>query len=190
MRKEYGKALRQTFALKMKQAFPEFDAVRLKSRYVMPGASVFLWVPYEPLHCWIILEPHHKREQFAVNIGWSSRARFPELMVMPTPVEPANFEVTAALDECVFRLRNVGESNEHWFELPDPLLEGLRQTDPNVLMAKAQESERPVTREQALVNVPPRVREAIVLVARSGVPYLQRVAEFRKSRGTSRPLGG
>ena len=185
MRKEYGKALREMFATEMQQVFPAFESVRLKSRFVAPGERLFRWVPYEPLHCWVILEPHHKYEQFVLNIGWSNRARFPELPVRSPFVEPTDFEATASLDECVFRIRGVGETTEHWFELPDPLLEGLRQTDPDVLMAKMEESEKPVTREQALVDVPPRVREAIALLADVGVPYLRRVAEFRRSHELS-----
>ena len=180
MRKEYGKALRELFAAEVKRAFPEFEAVGVKSRFVAPGERVFRWVPYEPLHCWIVLETHHKYEQFAVSIGWSNRARFPELPARPSLVDPADFEATASLDECVFRIRGVDQTTEHWFELPDPMLEGLRQTDPEVLVAKLEESERPVTREQALVDVPPRVREAIALIAAEGVPYLRRVAEFHR----------
>jgi hypothetical protein len=186
MRKEYGKAVRDMFAAELKRAFPAFDAVRVNSRYVVPGERLFRWIPYDPLHCWIILEPHHKYEQFAVNIGWSNQARFPELTVRPTPVDPSDFEGTAALDECVVRVRAVGESNERWFELPDPMLEGLRETDPDVLIAKMEESEQPVSREQALVDVASRVAEAIALLADAGIPYLQRVAEFRKARDMSR----
>jgi hypothetical protein len=66
------------------------------------------------------------------------------------------------------------------------MLEGLRETDPDVLIAKMEESEQPVSREQALVDVASRVAEAIALLADAGIPYLQRVAEFRKARDMSR----
>lgn len=175
MRKEYGAALRRGFTTALRAAFPEFEPVALQSMYVFPGERLFRWVPFEPLHCWIILVPGRTGgESFSVEIAWSARARFPELSMRPSPETSGG-----SRDEHALRIRRPSDPAEVWWRLPDPVLDTIesgRAPDELVLRAAVE----PIPAARAAADVAPGIAEAIELLRVWGVPYLQRIAAERR----------
>jgi hypothetical protein len=92
VRKEYGKALREQFAARMKQQLPQFQPVTVKhpssTKYAWwTGERVFRWIAKDSVHCFIILVPTPKgADEFTVEVGWSTLGRYPELTQRPGDV--------------------------------------------------------------------------------------------------------
>jgi hypothetical protein len=184
MRKEYGKALRQLFTERLREELPEFDAVRITSRYLFPGERAFRWVPQEPLHCWIILSPDGKgREAFRVEIGWSLQARFPELSMRPSPIDPSDFEAAAAESECVIRVASLRQRIDAAWELPDPGLSALEAgAGTDDVLAGLRRSLEPIDAARAHADVSPLVDDAIAALRDDGMPFLHRLVAYWRLR--------
>jgi hypothetical protein len=177
MRKEYAKALRDAFAKRMREDVPQFELQRVASDYVIPGERLFRWIPVEPIHCWVILKPDAKgREAFTVEVGWSTRGRFPELSMRPTPLaSPAQPEALER-DECVARLPELRVGEDRWWTLPDPAVE--RPGDLAALVASLE----PISASAARQAVAPLVDDAVAAVREYGVPYLRKFVDAYQAR--------
>jgi hypothetical protein len=182
MRKEYGKALRDAFAERMREDVPEFEPQHVASDYVFPGERLFRWIPVEPIHCWVILKPDAKgREAFTVELGWSTRGRFPQLSMRPTPLASPTQPEAFERDECVARLSELRDGQDRWWSLPDPAVE--RPGDLDALVASLE----PIAASAAQQAVAPLVDDAVAAVREYGMPYLRKFVDAYQSRRGGSP---
>ncbi|MFO1318635.1 MAG: hypothetical protein U1F52_03385 [Burkholderiales bacterium] len=169
MRKEYGQALRKLFEADLIAAAPGWEAVPVKSMYLFPGERAFRRVVSDAMHLWCVLVPDAKVDRFAVDIGWSRRARFPELSMRPSAGEP---RTALSRDEFFCRLGKLAHGYDYWwvfepFHLPASTDEMARQL-------------APVPAAEARARVAPMVIDAIAALKLHGEPYL---AEAVRARG-------
>jgi len=166
MRKEYGNALRKLFAAQMKQGLPRFGEVKVKSVYAAPGERAYRWIAREPIHCWIVLSPDPKDyDQFHVLIGWSKRARYPELSMIPSGLRPTPDRAEFAQDEYLIRLPDL------WTPLDTPWV--VREIRALTSVQDLQAGMAPISPDQALKDVAPLVNDAIERLKTYGLPYLE-----------------
>jgi hypothetical protein len=178
MRKEYGKELRTLFPKRLREVAPEFEPARVSSTYLFAGERAFRWVPFEPVHCWIILSPSAKGHQaFTVEVGWSVYARFPELGMRPTPLPSLDAATAYPREECVVRVKELRTDQDQFWHLPDPAVE-----NPGDMQALIRSLE-PLPADDARAAVAPLVEEAISATVEHGLPYLKRFVEWYSSHG-------
>lgn len=176
MRKEYGKALRDTFDREMKARLPAFNLLRSKSMYIFPGERVYYRIPRDPIYCLIILVPSRKdTDEFTIEIGWSKLGRFPESLrpslQLPTATR-TEFEQT----EYVCRLSYFWTRQDVWWRVgATAKLDILNPKDQmEALMARV----KPVSPEEAQAAVQGPVEDAIEKLRVHAIPYLD---EFARS---------
>jgi hypothetical protein len=176
MRKEYGKQLRSLFLKRLREAAPEFEPTRVTSKYLFPGERAFRWIPFEPLHCWIILTPSLKgHESFTVEVGWSVHRRFPELGMRPSLMPSLDAATAYSRDECVARVKELRGDTDHFWQLPDPAVE-----NPGDLQALLQSMES-VSADEARAVIEPLVTDAIAVTVKHGLPFLKGFVEWYSS---------
>lgn len=170
MRKELGKALKEVFTRSMAAELPRFRETPVKSMYLNPGERVFEWAPGGAKRLFVLLVPHPKGgDQFTVELGWSTLGRFPELGMRPSRLPPMRSEEFREA-EYICRLGEAAGGSDKWWSLE-------RSAAPAVSVAgalaalQAQVAPLPAAEARALVQEP--VAEAMGLLQRSGVPYLE-----------------
>lgn len=169
MRKEYGNALRKLFSAQMKQVLPRFKEVKVKSVYCAPGERAYRWIVSEPTHCWIVLSPDLKGyDRFHVLIGWSKRARYPEVSMIPCAEQPTPDHAEFAYDEYLIRLPSL------WTTIDTPWV--VREFRVLTSAEDLQASMVPISPEQALNDVTPLVNDAISRLQTQGLSYLETFA--------------
>jgi hypothetical protein len=116
MKKEYGAALRKLFAEQMRACFPEFVETKVNSRLFIPGDRAYVSASPTGTWLWIVLSPHWKgAEEFTVHIGWSRKARYPELSAVPSAIRPNAGGNEREHEEYMTRLPYLWESRpEYW----------------------------------------------------------------------------
>ena len=78
MYKEYSRALRTLFELRLKETFPEYSRYKGKSEWLSSGERAYRSEVHSGLYVWIILMPSDRDTQvFAIEVGWSYGAEFP-----------------------------------------------------------------------------------------------------------------
>ncbi len=177
MRKEYGKALRDSFESAMKQHLPDYRPAKVKSMYVGPGERPFCWNPGGAVHCYVILVPSPKgSEEFTVDLAWSIHGRFPELGMRPSG-RATRDRTEFGQDEFACRLGSLWTTQDVWWGLSDadPFEDALSL---KALIARS----KPLTPAEALDAVQPRVQDAMEKLQTHGIPYL---SEFAGSRTAS-----
>ncbi|MET0026548.1 MAG: hypothetical protein ABW101_02830 [Candidatus Thiodiazotropha sp.] len=166
MKKEYGKALRQLFARRMKADLPQFRETKVKSLYLFPGERAYLWAVSEQLHCWVVLSPSPKDyDEFTLLIGWSTHGRYPELSCIPSMQSPTADRAEFAKHEYLIRLPMLWTDKGDWWVVR-PFKPARSNKD---LLAQV----APIAPDEALRQTQPRVDEAIEQLKSHGIPYLQ-----------------
>jgi len=166
MRKEYGAVLRKLFSAQMKQFLPQFEENKVESIYCAPGERAYRWIAHDPIHCWIVLSPDLKGyDQFHVLIGWSKRARYPELSMIPCAESPTPDHAEFAKDEFLIRLPSL------WTQIDTPWV--VRAFQAPASIEEFQTSLAPISPEQALHDVSLQVDDAVEQLRRQGLPYLE-----------------
>ncbi len=105
MNKLCRKLLAEMFRSNMARAFREFREIKVKSLVIKAGDQVYEKRDESiPLSCFIVLDADHRgRDEFTINLGWSSKLRFPPVNQMPLGfLSPSLAEF--ARDEFTFRL--------------------------------------------------------------------------------------
>jgi hypothetical protein len=171
MRREYGLALRESFQRCLRERLPRFEALGIKNNYVSAGERIFRWKMREPLHAWVVVVPHDKREAFTVELAWSRLARFPELSMRPCP------DPSPTHDECAVRLAELAGHGDRWWSLDDERRPGSLEEQLDLLRASLE----PVAADVAAARVQRRVDEAVLLLESHGLPYLDRVLEHHQT---------
>jgi hypothetical protein len=171
MRKEYGKALRDAFAERMKTRFSQFQALTVRTQYFFPGDRAYRWIPREPVHCWIVLHPSKKDyDWFNVLVGWSRLARYPELGMVPCMEQPSAHRQEFENDEYLTRLPYLFDGGKDtWWE--------VRAFEPPTSLEELAKWVAPISVHEAREAVKPLVVDAMDKIAEYAVPYLRELAE-------------
>jgi len=84
MRKELASAVRAEFAVAIKRRLPQFNPIKVASRFAWPGSRVFRWTHDASLHFFVeLLFDPKGADAFAVEVGWSRLGRYPEVRARP-----------------------------------------------------------------------------------------------------------
>jgi hypothetical protein len=178
MRKEYGKALRETFAHEMRARLPEFELLKTASKYLFPGERVYHRRPLDSVLCIVILVPSRKdTDEFTVEIGWSKRGRFPELGMRPCG-EPSGERAEFDHDEFVCRLPQLWTREDVWW--PIGATARLDLLDPEDQVAALLAMTTPISPDDAKAAVQAPVEDVMARISTHAVPYLD---EFARSQG-------
>jgi hypothetical protein len=167
MRKEYGNVLRRSFARNMRARLPQFDPFKIDSDYVLPGERIFRWLPEDELHCFVILVPSRKStDEFTIEIGWSTRGRFPERARPAGIASPERSEFGE--EEFTCRMNDLWATGDVWWQVTefDPM-------DPESQLSYILAGAKPISAEEAQAAVAPKVEDAIEKLVDHGVPYLE-----------------
>jgi len=171
MRREYGKALREMFAARMKAGLPDWRPIKTVNPWYWPGERIFVQDGHPTGWMVVVLQPSLKdHDAFHIEIGWSIHRRAPELSMRPCADAP-NSEEASNRDEYLCRLGDL---------LPDRQLENGwvidRRTfsaDPDETLAALIERQTRLGAEQARATLAPFVEDAVNALQRYGVPYLE-----------------
>lgn len=101
MKAIYGKHVRGELDSQMAQHFPEFEPLSLrlskeqrKQVTLFPGSRLYRCAVGKHLHLFIHMIPHQRQERFMLEVGWSTRGRFPhELSSTTTFIKPGRDEL-------------------------------------------------------------------------------------------------
>ena len=171
MRKELGKALRETFSKSLRERLPRFREAAIKSMYLGPGERVFEWRHSDAIRLFVILVPHQKgAEAFTVELGWSTLGRFPELGVRPSMHRPRH-GADLQEPEYVCRLGELARGGDYWWAIRDSTLPPPISVEDT--LASLKRGLEPMAPEQARELVLPVVTDALESLQGHGMPYLE-----------------
>jgi len=118
MRKEYGKLVKQTLSDRLKQLHPTIVRLRLN----LIRGDVAYSIPTSSPHIsgyLVLVQDHHGRDQFTIEIGWSAMSRFPDLPMRPSG-RASSERVEFQEEEFICRLRSVWSVKDYWWGQDDP----------------------------------------------------------------------
>lgn len=128
----------------------------------------------------VVVQDHHGRARFAIEIGWSTKGQFPTLIGRPSfsPFMPTVERIEFQKDEYFCRLSNIWSKKDYWWGKDDPGGSGnpLLSYEDEVKFRQADglNWQRPV------VN---HVADVVDKIQKYGIPYLD---EFFASKQVSR----
>jgi hypothetical protein len=103
MKKQYRMAINKHFSSELEKIDPGFEKISVISPCKYDGETVFV-KKADNATLFICLIPDPKgREEFTVEIGWSTKHRFPELSIRPS-IEPGGNNDEFTKDEAMVRL--------------------------------------------------------------------------------------
>jgi hypothetical protein len=160
MNKLYRGVLRDEFLRLMKDRHPSFQLTKgwlageiaLEKRISGTSVSVFV----------MIVPDLRGGERFTVEMGWSTKGRFPEPEMRPS--SSLKFDGSEFRhDEFICRLGEIINGEDEWWviEKPDIQVAVLRSI-----------GEQKLSAEVAIEKVKPLVRNAVEKIERFGIPYL------------------
>jgi len=147
---------------------PDFTLVRKHLPLAgFPGERAYCWRVSETVFNWVVVVPDQKREGFFVEIGWSRKARFPQLTMRPSATRPSD---AGWEEEYLCRLGELSRSNDFGW-----LVEGLCiDATQEEMMAYIVAHTQPISVEVARARVVPRVEEALHELVQYGLPFLRK----------------
>lgn len=173
MRKEYGAALRELFAARMKAELPAWREVPAPKAWFFPGERLYQRDDHPAAWQFILLQPDMKdHDSFEIEIGWSRLKRVPELSMRPSMEAPESAEALAR-EEYACRLSSLipGRVRE---PAPGWILDARTySTDFNQVMAAMTERQAKLSKDQARAAMAPFVDDAIAALRRYGLPWLE-----------------
>jgi len=174
MRKEYRRAIRERVAAGLERDLPAFKPVKIQSRVLFGGESVFRWPACSQLHCFILLVPSPTgRQAFTLELAWSDKGRFPDVTSRPTVMVAPGDPPPIELEEAIVRLGALAGRGDLWWELPDPALE--RPGD----IAALQESIEPLSVSVATERAVGPVNEALQVLSDVGLTFFEALAKVK-----------
>ncbi|MDM4769189.1 hypothetical protein [Solimonas sp. SE-A11] len=172
MRKEYGAALRELFAARMKAEFPAWREVPAPKTWFFPGERLYVRDDHPAAWQVIVLQPDMKdHDSFDIEIGWSRLKRVPELSMRPSLESPDSAEALAR-EEYICRLSSLIPARDQ--PAPGWILDPRTySTDFNQIMAAMTERQVKLTKEQARAAMTPFVDEAFAVLGDRGLSWLE-----------------
>ena len=169
MRKEYSKALRVLFVKKLNEIDGNFKEIKVANGLLQPGERAYQWKVNGRLYCFIILVPDRSgADSFTVEIGWSTKARFPQIGFRPLPASLLNDDFKN--DEYVFRLPIISMKKDFWWQVGKS--QDMLLIDPIKFI---EDCKRDIDNEEAMNTVLPQVEDSILHVKNYGIPFLKKV---------------
>jgi hypothetical protein len=178
MKKQYRMAIENIFFAELQKIDPDFKKITVKSPVKYDGEAVFAKIT-DAAALFICLIPNPKgREEFTVEIGWSSKHRFPELTVRPN-IFGTDIHVTGK-DEGMIRLTEFINTNSFgWgFKGVESIFNEKYFADPLALKSASKEQieqdlKHIPTESEATETVKSVVYESISILNNYGLPYLR-----------------
>jgi hypothetical protein len=172
MRKEYGAALRELFAARMKTELPAWRELPAPKTWFFPGERLYVREDHPAAWQVLLLQPDMKdHDAFNIEIGWSRLKRVPELSMRPSLEVPDSAEALAR-DEYACRLGDMlparGQPASGWI-----LDARTYSTDFNQVMAAMTERQVKLGKEQARAVMLPFVDQAFAALRERGLPWLE-----------------
>lgn len=170
MKREYKRALQESFARRFLALHGEFERQRPAKPYFSGDELVLRADGAGGSGCFVIVSPHGSgHDAFTVEVGWSKHGGQPKLSMRPSAGNP--FDATIATnDDFVTRLAYLDDKIPEFWYLERPVL-GLSEDE---MLRQILESTKPLTAEEADARVQVAVREAVEAATRIGVPFLMR----------------
>jgi hypothetical protein len=165
MRKEYGKIVKETFLEHLKKVHPAITQVKVK---LIRGDTVSVIPTTSPMISgYIVLVPDHRgRDQFAIEIGWSTKGRFPELPMRPSG-RASSTRTEFQKDEFLCRLCNLWTTKDYWWGQDDP--GGSRNGFTTIFAKIKYRQEDGVNWQSRAIKL---AADAVDQFDRFGIPYL------------------
>jgi hypothetical protein len=178
MKKEYATALRAVFSDRLAQMCPDFNFVNKHSALTcFPGERAYCWRISEVVFLWVVLIPDQKQEAFFIEIGWSRKARFPQLTMRPSWTRPRDAGLE---EEYLCRLGAVSHDNDLGWFIEEPRVDATQQEMMDYILTQA----RPLSAEVARSRVLPRVEQALLELVQHGLPFLLKHTKvFERGKG-------
>jgi hypothetical protein len=177
MKKQYRMAIEKVFFAELQKIDPQFEKISVKALIKYDGETIFS-KNAGAATLFICLVPHPKgREEFVVEIGWSSKHRFPVLSMRPSilKTDMNKFEK----DEGMLRLTEFTNMNSFGWEFKGVESEFNEKyfTNPEVLKSTPKEVidrelKRVPSADEAIETVKGVVYESIAVLKNNGLPYL------------------
>jgi hypothetical protein len=174
MRKEYGKALRDIFAERMRRDHPEWTPVAAPKPWYWSGERLYV---QQRGQVWLVLvlQPNLKdHESFHIEVGWSRLGRVPELAMRPSFATPGTPEALAC-EEYVCRLSELvpaaatsRDLSDGWVVEPLVIAESVEESV--AVMAARLEK---IGAGEARARVGPHLQDAFRVLVAYGIPYLE-----------------
>ncbi len=172
MRKEYGAALRELFAARIKAELPSWREIPVPKTWFFPGERLYVRDDHPAAWQVIVLQPDMKdHDAFDIQIGWSRLKRVPELSMRPSMEAPDSPEALAR-EEYVCRLSSLMPARDQ--PAPGWILDPRSySTDFNQVMAAMNERQVKLTKEQARAAMMPFLDDAFAVLGGRGLPWLE-----------------
>jgi hypothetical protein len=176
MKKAYNTALAKKFREGMAR-IPRFSEIEVRTRYFSRNERVFE-MKRDGISCFIILIPSQLgRNEFTIELGWSSLCRPPELAGRPSVYHRLNHEEFKA-EEFVIRIGDLIPGSTDCWVIKRP---GIEKTDnPFGLPVSILEDSLPITSEEAEAVMEPLVKDCVDKIVEYGLPYLEKLLAYRK----------
>ncbi len=166
------------FFAELQKIDPDFKKITVKSPVKYDGEAVFAKTT-DAAALFICLIPHPKgREEFTVEIGWSSKHRFPELTMRPSIFGTDIY--VAGKDEGMIRLTEFINTGRFGWEFKgvESIFNEKYFADPVALKSASKEQieqdlKRIPTQSEATETVKSGVYESISILNNYGLPYLR-----------------
>lgn len=177
MKKQYRIAIEKLFFAELQKIDSDFNKILVKALIKHNGEAVFS-KKVSAATLFICLIPHPKgREEFTVEIGWSSKHRFPELTMRPNVFGTEISKM--GKDEGLIRLTSFTNMSSFGWEFKgvESAFSEKYFTNPEVLKSSPkevieQDLKRIPTESEAIETVKSVVYEAIAALKKYGLPYL------------------
>lgn len=172
MRKEYGAALRELFAARMKADLPAWREMPAPKTWFFPGERLYVRDDHPAAWQLIVLQPDMKdHDSFDIEIGWSRWKRVPELSMRPGMEAPDSAEALVR-EEYVCRLSSLMPARDQ--PAPGWVLDPRTySTDFNQVLAAMTERQVKLGKEQARARMAPFVDDAFAALSSHGLPWLE-----------------
>ena len=131
MEKKFKKVVIDLFTRRLHEALPSFAPLKEKSEYLLPAEKA--WQDSSTVagaNSYIIFTPDFKgRDQFTIELGWSTLRRFPELLRRPSLSFAHDFENCYARPEASARLpKIISLDTDSWISInPENVEETIAQ---------------------------------------------------------------
>ena len=106
------------FAERLKTLYPKIEKCNVK--LIRGDVAFAIPTSSETTSGYIILvRDHHGRNRFTIEVGWSTKGRFPNLRMRPSG-NPSVERVEFQEEEYICRLSNIWSKKDYWWGKDDP----------------------------------------------------------------------
>ena len=113
-------SLRKIIGASQEALFPGFGLFDGESSYLWPNEIAY-HKKVQGFDLFLVLSPHEQdSSQFTVDVGWSRKGRFPELMMRPSFIDPDEDHSEFSQDEYFTRIGILENGIDKWWKITSP----------------------------------------------------------------------